>query len=294
MDLHYKQQTVVGALVLAAIGIFLVGTIWLSGRSLTAGRVIHANFTNIGNLKRGSPVRVSGVEIGKVENIEFRAVEDVLVRLSYSDRVQPMSDATARVVSIGLVGDVALELDPGTSGVALERGAEIKGTVDGGIGALGADLGSQASTVLEDLHDLLSSGLSDDLHRTMVAMERVMNTFGNANRGPTAELTGAMSSLRRLGDRLDSTLSNPGFKQALTNLDTVTANVAQMTAQLTTTGARLDSLLSAINNGEGTLGKFATDTTLYKGMVDVSQSLKALLDGLNKEPGKLTVQLRLF
>jgi phospholipid/cholesterol/gamma-HCH transport system substrate-binding protein len=294
MDLHYKQQTIVGALVLAAIAIFLVGTVWLSGRSLAAGRLIHANFTDIGNLKRGSPVRVSGVEIGKVEDIEFRAVEDVLVRLSYSDRVEPMSDAKARVISVGLVGDVALDLDPGTSGVPLARGAEIEGTVDGGLGALGADLGSQASTVLKDLHDLLSSGLADDLRRTMNATERVMNTFGNTNRGPTAELTGAMASLRRLGERLDSTLATPGFRQALTNLDTVTANMAQMTAQLTTTGARLDSLLNRINNGEGTLGKFATDTTLYRGMVDVSQSLKALLDGLNQEPGKLTVQLRLF
>ncbi|NNG17358.1 MAG: MCE family protein [Gemmatimonadales bacterium] len=294
MDLHYKQQTIVGALVLVAIGIFLVGTVWLSGRSLAAGRVIHANFTNIGNLKRGSPVRVSGVEIGKVENIEFRAVEDVVVRLSYSDRVEPMSDAKARVVSIGLVGDVALDLDPGTSSVPLARGTEIEGTVDGGLGALGADLGSQASTVLKDLHDLLSSGLADDLRRSLNATERVMNTFGNTNRGPTAELTGAMASLRRLGERLDSTLATPGLRQALTNLDTVTANMAHMTAQLTTTGARLDSLLDAINRGEGTLGKFATDTTLYTGMVDVSQSLKQLLDGLNQEPGKLTVQLRLF
>ena len=294
MDLHYKQQTIVGALVLAAIGIFLVGTVWLSGRSLAAGRVIHANFTNIGNLKRGSPVRVSGVEIGAVENIEFRAVDDVLVRLSYSERVQPMSDAKARVVSVGLVGDVALNLDPGTSGVPLAPGSEIEGTVDGGLGALGADLASQASTVLKDLHDLLGSGLADDLRRTMAATERVMNTFGNTDRGPTAELTRAMSSLRRLGERLDSTLANPGLKQALTNLDTVTANMAEMTAQLTTTGARLDSLLQAINSGEGTLGKFATDTTLYKGMVDVSRSLKELLDGLNQTPGKLTVQLRLF
>jgi len=239
-------------------------------------------------------VRVSGVEIGKVEDIEFRGVGDVIVRLSYSDRVHPMSDAAARVVSVGLVGDVALDLDPGSSDVPLARGAEIKGTVDGGLGALGADLGSQASTVLKDLHDLLTSGVVDDLRKTLAATERMMNTFGNANRGPTAELTSAMSSLRRLGDRLDSTFANPGFQQGLTNLDSVTANVAQMTAQLTTTSARLDSMLSAINKGEGTLGKFATDTTLYKGMVDVSQSLKALLDGLNKEPGKLTVQLRLF
>ncbi len=294
MDLHYKQQTVVGGLVLLAVAAFLVGSVWLSGRSLTTGDLLHAKFSNIGNLKRGSPVRVSGVEIGKVENIEFRSVGNVLVRMSYSDRVHPMSDASARVVSVGLVGDVAVDLAPGSSGQPLERGREIEGVVDGGLGALGADLGSQASTVLADLHALLGQTLADDLRKTLTAMQRLANTFANTNQGPTAEMTQAMASLRRLSERIDSTLANPGLSQGLSNLDSVTANLASMTAQLTTTGARLDSLLTSINEGEGTLGKFATDSTLYQGMVDVSKSLNALLTGLNKEPGKLTVQLRLF
>jgi hypothetical protein len=67
-----------------------------------------------------------------------------------------------------------------------------------------------------------------------------------------------------------------------------------MTSQLTVTTARLDTLLSAMNQGRGTLGKFATDSGLYYDMRDVSQSLKKVLDELQKHPGKVPVTVKIF
>jgi hypothetical protein len=67
-----------------------------------------------------------------------------------------------------------------------------------------------------------------------------------------------------------------------------------MSIQLTATGARLDSLLQRINRGEGTLGKFATDTGFYADSRAAAQALKVLIDELNKHPGKITVQVKLF
>ena len=67
-----------------------------------------------------------------------------------------------------------------------------------------------------------------------------------------------------------------------------------MSIQLTATGARLDSLLQKVNSGQGTLGKFVTDTGFYLDSRAAIQSLKPLIDELNKHPGKLTVQVKLF
>ena len=67
-----------------------------------------------------------------------------------------------------------------------------------------------------------------------------------------------------------------------------------MTSQLTRTGASLDTLLSNMNAGKGTLGRFALDTTLYTRMSGTLTSLKALLDAIKAEPGRLTIQLKLF
>ena len=59
-----------------------------------------------------------------------------------------------------------------------------------------------------------------------------------------------------------------------------------MTAQLTSTGARLDTVLPGCNQGEGTLGKFATDSGFYYDMRELSQSMKKLLDELQKTSGE--------
>ncbi|MEP7326976.1 MAG: MCE family protein, partial [Gemmatimonadota bacterium] len=65
-------------------------------------------------------------------------------------------------------------------------------------------------------------------------------------------------------------------------------------AQLTHTSATLDTLLSNINSGQGTLGKFAADSGLYTDMRGTLQSLKTLIDDIQRNPGRITVQLKVF
>jgi hypothetical protein len=89
-------------------------------------------------------------------------------------------------------------------------------------------------------------------------------------------------------------MSNPAIERTVSRMDTLTGNLSGMSAQFTTTGARLDSLLSTILKGEGTLGKLATDSGLYDDTRKTAQSLKGLLDTLQKHPGKVTVQVKIF
>jgi phospholipid/cholesterol/gamma-HCH transport system substrate-binding protein len=103
-----------------------------------------------------------------------------------------------------------------------------------------------------------------------------------------------MASLERLTTRLDSTLADPALSRTLNRADTLTGNLAAMTAQLTSTGARLDTLLLGMNQGQGTLGKFVTDTGFYGDLRKLSQSMQQLLDELKKHPGKVPVTVKLF
>ena len=88
-----------------------------------------------------------------------------------------------------------------------------------------------------------------------------------------------------------STLSLMAFS-ARPHLEYTSLNA--MTAQFARTGATLDTLLAAVNRGEGTLGKFASDSGLYVDMRGTLQSLKQLIDEIKREPGRLTVQLKVF
>ena len=303
MDLSYKQEVTVGGLVILAIVLFVVGSSWLSGRSITAdeGEFWKIQFKTAGNLKSSSVVRISGVPVGKVERIKLADVGKVIVMVTLPDKIVPKVDATAKIVAVGFVGDAAIEFDPGSSPQPLSRQRVIIGSQEGGLSDLAQTLGDRADSVLLGAQQIVNKRTADELYATLTALqgtlkaaERTMGVYGDPNKGPTAQLTRTMASLEQLTTRLDSTLANPALSRTLNRADTLTGNLASMTAQLTSTGARLDTLLLGMNQGRGTLGKFATDTGFYQDIRKLSQSMQELLDELKKHPGKIPVTVRIF
>jgi phospholipid/cholesterol/gamma-HCH transport system substrate-binding protein len=303
MDVSYKREVTVGSLVILSIVLFIVGSSWLKGSSITADEdeFWRIQFKTAGNLKASSLVRISGVPVGKVERIRLADVGKVIVSVTLPDEIVPRVDATAQIVAVGFVGDAAIELDPGDAPQSLTRDRVIIGSQASGITDLAQTLGDRADSVLLGAQQIVNKRTADELYATLTALqgtlkaaERTMGVYGNPNKGPTAQLTKTMASLEQVTTRLDSTLANPALSRTLNRADTLTANLAGMTAQLTSTGARLDTLLLGMNQGRGTLGKFATDTGFYSDIRNLSQSMQQLLDELKKHPGKVPVTVRIF
>jgi phospholipid/cholesterol/gamma-HCH transport system substrate-binding protein len=294
MDFRYSREVVVGAIVTVAILVFIFGTMWLSGRSVSSSNLVRIQFANASGLKRASPVRVSGVNVGKVERIEFLDVGKVLAVASLPPKIRPRIDADAKIVAVTLVGDYAIDFDPGNAAEPLPPGKVILGSQDLGLSGRAMTLADRADSVLIGAQALANRETADQLRSTLTALQgtlkatqRTMQVYGDSTRGPTAELTQTMASFRRLSARLDSTLANPGLNRALTRSDTLTGNLASMSA-------RLDSTLAMINRGQGTAGKFVTDSALYYDMRGVLKSMQGLLDELKKNPGKVGVTVKIF
>jgi phospholipid/cholesterol/gamma-HCH transport system substrate-binding protein len=294
LDLRYSREVIVGAIVIVAILVFIFGTMWLSGRSVASGNLARIQFANVSGLKRASPVRVSGVNVGRVEKIEFVDVGKVLVTASLPEKIRPRVDADAKIVSVTLVGDYAIDFDPGRAAEFLPPGRIILGTQDLGLSGRAMELSDRADSILIGAQAIVNKQTAEQLRSMLTALEgtlkaaqQTMQIYGDSTRGPTAELTRTMAAFRQLSTRLDSTLANPALNRTLTRTDTLTGNLAAMTA-------RLDSTLAAINRGQGTLGKLATDSGLYYDVRDLSKSMKELLDELKKNPGKVGVTVKLF
>jgi phospholipid/cholesterol/gamma-HCH transport system substrate-binding protein len=294
MDLRYTREATVGAIVIIAIVVFVVGTMWLSGRSVSSKNVVRIQFPNVSGLKRASPVRISGVNVGKVERIEFLDVGKVQVVASFPPKIRPRVDAQAKIVSVTLVGDYAVDFDPGRAGEFLPPGKVILGSQDLGLTGRALELSDRADSILIGAQAFVNKETAEQIRSTLTALEgtlkatqRTMQVYGDPDKGPTAELTKTMATFRQLSTRLDSTLI--AFRT-----DTLSANLAAMTGQLTSTTGRLDTLLAGINRGQGTIGKLATDSGLYYDIRELSHSMKELLDELKKHPGKVPVTIKLF
>jgi phospholipid/cholesterol/gamma-HCH transport system substrate-binding protein len=177
----------------------------------------------------------------------------------------------------------------------------IIGTQKAGLTDRATQLGDRADSVLLGAQSIVNQKTADQLHETMNALQatlratqKTMAVLSDPHEGPAAELTKTMAAFRQLSTRLDSTLANPALARTLGRTDTLTGNLAAMTSQLTTTSARLDSVLAGVNSGRGTIGKFATDTGFYADIRELTHSMKRLLDELQKHPGKVPVTVKLF
>lgn len=297
-----RREIAVGALAIAGVLLFFFGTLILKGGHLGGGQIWNVVFANVNGLKRGSPVQISGYSIGHVTEIKLQRAGEVLVTFSLPTEDTLRSDAVIKVESLGLVGDVVLSVDPGGSPVALDPEKTIVGSAQGpGIMSRANEIGEQVGKVTEGAALILNAQTANEIHRSLQALERMLNTYGDPDHGPAVQLTRTMGSVQLLTDELRRTLQQQSTTRMLANADTLTGNLARATQhadslvrELQHTSAALDTMLSRINRGEGTLGRLASDTGLYSDARRTSQALTLLLDEIRRNPGKLTIQFKVF
>lgn len=125
-------ETFVGFFMLLAIAglIFLAFKVsGLTESNFSKGYTLTASFENIGSLKVRAPVKIGGVAIGKVQNIELNPATyqaDVTV-LIYNQYKIP-DDSTANIYTEGLLGSNYLNFAPGYSDTYFKQGDKVQRT----------------------------------------------------------------------------------------------------------------------------------------------------------------------
>src|SRR4051794_2482985 len=105
MARHGIAEVLTGALVLLVAAGFLIFAVAHSGRSANTGYPLHAKFDHVDGLILGADVRIAGVKIGSVLNMQVDAKAFVAdVTLSVRDDIRIPKDSSAEVVTDGLLG----------------------------------------------------------------------------------------------------------------------------------------------------------------------------------------------
>ncbi|PYO86452.1 MAG: hypothetical protein DMD66_13650 [Gemmatimonadetes bacterium] len=296
MDLTYKQEVGVGAIVLIGVAVFLVGMFYLTGRSLRAGGIsVDVMFQSVAGLKQGDPVLVSGVKKGRVARVALERVKSVRVTIELTKDVAPHIDASAAVAALDLFGAKFIDYNPGSREEMLARGRVITGSNSPDITDVAQGVANRANELMENAANIVSDRLGEDIHNTLVVTQRAMTTLANAREGPfIKQTTRTLQATERVMERVDSMLgSGTGA-----NIDSISKNLARLTDHLGHTTSALDTLLSRMNRGQGTLGKMASDTMMYHDLHELSVALTGLLTDLKEHPDKYVkpglIRVRLF
>lgn len=296
MDVTYKQEVGVGALVLVGFAVFIALLFWLTDRRVGAqGTRLTVVFSNVAGLDQGDPVMVSGVKVGRVEGVRLQRGGKVEVVLNIASDQRPRIDATASIAALDFLGSKFIRYSPGIREEPLPDDRPLVGTQEQELTDMASGVATRANELLGNANTFVSPQLSQDLHNTLVAMQRAMNLLADAPDGAfVKQATQTLAATERTMLRVDSLLGSSTGK----HLDSLTANLATLTNHLGSATSAIDTLMRRINRGEGTFGKLASDSTLYTDLHNLSIALTALLTDLKEHPDKYMkpglVRVKLF
>lgn len=122
-------ETIMGAVVLAVAGIFLMFAYEGSQMRVEKGYTVTARFGNVSGVGTGSDVRVGGIKVGVISDMSLdpKTYEAVLA-LQIRDRTEIPEDSSAAIASSGLLGEKFIQLTPGGEDAMLKDGGKIKFT----------------------------------------------------------------------------------------------------------------------------------------------------------------------
>jgi len=248
--LRSVNPALIGGLVL----VLLVGAVLL----LMPGsdqRNVTAEFPRTISLYKGSDVKILGVAVGKVDDVDPSGTK-VIVKFHYDGKYKVPADAKAAVISPSIVGDRFIQLTPAyTKGAVMQDGAH-----------LGVD---RTATPLE----------LDQIFGSITDLTTALGPDG-ANK-PDESGTGALTRL------LDSTARNFGgqgvqFNQTLHNLSELTKTLADNKDELFGSLSEVENFTNTLAKNDDTVRRF--NDSLASGaqlLADERQDLAAALQNLS-------------
>lgn len=262
--------------------------------------------TNVTGLKVGDPVRLAGVDVGKISKI---TIIDGKIRIDFEVKpgTQIKTDTVASLRLTNLLGGQFLGLSFGTPGAPL---------LPSGSTVMGKDV-ANIDEIVENVGALTKDAkvLITDLNRNQKVVFGQISSILFENRGPIKATIENLDSITAKFDRGEGSLA------MLLNDRTLYDNATEATASLKNVSGKIErgegtigmlvnddalyietkaaveninasmkdvkDIVAKINRGEGTMGKLVNDEALYSEFRDASRNIKEITRKINEGQGTI-------
>lgn len=256
-----------------------------------------SSYTDVQGLLPSSPVYIKGYKAGNVTEITYdgqKGVFDVLCTVSRDFQV-PV-DSRMTIYSADLMGGKAIRIDLGKSPEAASSGARLEPAVSpdmlSSIAAGIEPLISKGSEVLETLDSALNNlnltlsaenraslrSIMVNLDKTVAEVEGIASAVGNRS----AEVEDFISNLDSLSVQLAGVVAKAD--SSMSDINGVTSGLRQ--ADIEGLVRSLNSLLSKVQEGEGTLGRLVNEDSVYDSVDSLIRNLDSLVRKIEENPRK--------
>ncbi|MFC1845565.1 MlaD family protein [Candidatus Dependentiae bacterium] len=294
-----KVETLVGVFILAALGIFLYMGFKIGSFRFDRGRYASYSmyFKDISGLSRKAKVKIAGVEVGWVEELNLisdgdaRARARVMIHKNY----ELYNDAYALVRQDGLLGPKFLEIvpgdpllnrlphgktlsEPGKDPVAVDEllqkfktiATNVEEVTESFKDAIGGQKGSdqlraifnnldRASEKIASFSDLVDRSLSRNADNIDVLLSVGNDIRSLARRLEESVLPTFQTSMEKISDVFDR-----DFDRVATRLDSTAEAIDEAAVQAREGLRNISSVAEKIDDGKGLLGKLVNEDETYR------------------------------
>ena len=291
----------VGIVVIIGGIIFVASILWLQGFQFRQEHNrIKVIFEDVGGLKAGDPVTVSGVTKGKVAEVDLERT-GVMAELVIEADAFLHSDARFIVKNYGLMGERFVYIEPGKSGEPLDLSKMQKGETDPGTAELIGLFGQTIEDVRDILGDIKSTVASEKNLKNLVNLASSLNDlsiklndFFLDNRGSIKNtFTNIEDATEKLSAIIDTTSIK--FDSTVDNFASASMALNRLVDSIGVITSTISGFLRDIEEGKGTLGLLSSDETMYQDLKKTIRSVEAIIDDIRRNPKKyLNVEVEIF
>ncbi|MEW5739195.1 MAG: MlaD family protein [Myxococcota bacterium] len=246
---------------LASVVVFLIG----KERMLFEKEYVYSGaFENVDGLALDSPVRLGGLQVGRVSNIAFaddlkdqRIIVTMEVSQRFAERIR--ADSVARVTGRGVLGDKAIDISLGTPGKpVIANGGEIPTGTSGDISSLlkaTGEMVDNAVNITRDLRTGVQAYTGPEVRDDVVAIVK-------AARGVLTEIESGKGVLHTL----------IYDKKAGDDVKVLLARAGETASKLDAAAEKVDGLLADVKNGQGSLHALIYDQKIAQSIVELGDA----------------------
>ncbi len=297
MKISYEIKTAV--LVLLGILMFIIGFSYLKGNHVfISDRTFYAIYDDVEGISKGTPVTISGFNVGSIQNIEFfNDSEKLLVKFRVENKINFSKNSIAQIYETGLIGGKALAVIT-KPGIVAESGDTLSSAIAPGLTELVNDKLSplqekiestfvSADSLLIAINNILDNQTQSNIKNTFEDLSETVENVKFSTSKFENLLEENENKISNIINRIDITSSN------LSNFSNSFADLEKTIENFSKTSDNLNLILSEISSGNGTFNKLIFDDSIVNSLNSASENINLLLEDLRLNP-KRYVHFSLF
>ena len=298
MKLSYEIKTAL--LVMSGIFLFIVMINYLKSNDIfVSDRSFFAIYEDVEGVSTGTPVTISGFNVGSVQDISFYGDDaKLLLKFRVENDFEFSSNSIAQIYETGLIGGKALAIIPVNGKNLAISGDTLQSDIAPGLTELVND---KLSPLQEKIESMVVS--ADSL---LIAVNSVFDIETKQNLTSSIEnFSATIQSAKKSVDVLEEVLGNNENRlnsiivnadQSLKNFSNLSENFDELDLvieNLSKSSTNINSITSEIKAGNGLVNKLVYDEVFVESLDQISSNINLLLEDLRMNP-KRYVHFSLF